>query len=258
MTLLYSMDLSTPPIGQYNEPTNMLVSSTAGTLGSTVIREVNTNLGEKSLMFKVISDGTIDVYRSELSGDGAGRNAANENILGRIQDGTELYVGFKVFLPLGMEVGNDTSLFQMHYDNVVSGSPPFLLEASKDGNFKVNHRFNTVLNADRTTDITAANTRRAPIEFGRWINFVFHLQTSNTASGKSEVWKDSRLIYSNNSVPNNYNIHRNPPTDTSLARNYFKFGLYCFEWKTNPPITGTTMTAYYKDIKVGTTKADVE
>lgn len=69
---------------------------------------------------------------------------------------------------------------------------------------------------------------------------------------------EDHILASTDSVPNNYNIHRNPPTDTSLARNYFKFGLYCFEWKTNPPISGTTMTAYYKDIKVGTTKADVE
>lgn len=257
MTILYDMNLDAEALGQYTESNSMLVQSIAGTLGYNVFLDVVSTSEGNALKFRVISDGTTGVYRSELSGDGSGRNAGNTNILARISDGTELYVGFKLYIPEDIDVINDTSVFQMHFDNVVSGSPPLLLEASKDGNFKVNHRFNTVLNANRTTDIVAASQRRSPIDYGRWIDFVVHVQTSNSSAGKTEVWKDGQLIYSNNSVPNNFNVHRNPPTDTNLATNYFKFGLYCFEWKDVAPEPGQTMTALYRDIKVGTTYGDV-
>lgn len=255
--LLYNLDINNLQIGSSSIPDNMLVSSKTGTLGSDVFQEVvEDDIVGKCLMFKVISDGTINIYRSEISGDGAGRNALNENILARISNGTELYISFKVFIPKTNIIDSGIGIFQMHYDNISPGSPPLLLELYK-GNFDINHKYNKTLNADRSTDIFTANTRRSPLEFDKWVEFILHIKTENINKGITRVWKDKKLLYSNYSLPNNFNVQKDPPNDTSLARNYLKFGLYCFDWKTNPPEAGREITVFYKDINIGTEYSDV-
>lgn len=258
MTILYNLNIDSYSVGQFNEVSNKLGKSINGTINSTAFVDVSTELGEKAIKFKLISDGTGTTYRSEVKGE----NTAT-NILAQIDTVPELWVGFDVWFPTGESFNrffaDEFAFFQVHYDKTSPVSPPIVLYVDASGEIKVNHRFNTTLNNNATNNNNNIVAFRsvAQAEFGRWMNFKIHYKQSYTAAGILEVYKDGRLVYSDTYNPNMFNCQKNAPTDTTQCRSYFKFGIYCYGWISSPPSAGKTRTSFYKNFIVADSISDL-
>lgn len=90
-----------------------------------------------------------------------------------------------------------------------------------------------------------------PYRYGKWTDWLFHINFSYQSDGVLEVWKNGKLKYSQYG-PNSYNDKKYP---------FFKFGIYKPLWNrpdSNKVTTITKRVIYYDDIKIGSTKSSVK
>lgn len=258
MAILYDLNIDAYNQGTFTEASGKLGYSVKGNLNVNNFITVTDELGDKSLKFKIVSDGTGSVYRTEVKGQ---NNATN--VLAQIDTTPELYIGFNVWFPpeekLDRYFSDEFAFFQFHYDKLSPVSPPIVFYVDTSGEIKLNHRFNTTLNNSATNNdnTTVAFRSIAPVEHGRWINFKIHYKQSYSSAGILEVWKDDRLVYSDTSNPNMFNCQKNAPTDLTQCRTYLKFGVYSYGWISTPPISGKVRTAYFKDFIVADNISDL-
>lgn len=190
----------------------------------------------RGLQVSVIGDGTTSVYRSEYSGDGAGANATIGTTK-RLVSGDERWFGFAVMCGKSndlLTLNDPEIIWQCHISQAPGGTvnPPLSLVVEGNRVF-IQHLYNT------TSDDNPVLAQRAyvgQIIPGQWTSFVFHLKFNATAAGITQLYRDGRLVYDNQTDPNHYNR----TTDSGgLGTRYFKFGCYVSGWSSTPPASGS-------------------
>lgn len=215
-----------------------------------VVQDVTSGSG-KALSTKVIGDGAA-TYRAEISGNSANSpNGTNRGII----DGMERWVGFSVMCSSTSPLLNtfNTTIFQVLQSGggTWEGSSPGFAGpcmhiSMSRGRYLFGQAWDTNLNSTDLNvikHIESVNIGNCLVD--TWTRFVVHWIPNSTGSGLTEVYRDGRLVYRNDTDPNNYN---QPPA----AQQYIKLGNYTSSWR--PPTNstnGATTSWYHDQIMIG-------
>lgn len=146
----------------------------------------------------------------------------------------ERWYGFSVFLPsAAWPQPPDPSaeiLAQWHHA-ANTGSPPLSL-TSRNGKWEISQHWEQLGPNGRHTVV-------ADQQVGRWTDWVFHIRWSESeeANGLVEVWKDGMRVFQQTG--------KNKYVDG--AGTYFKFGIYKWDWTSNPARSNTNRRIVFHD-----------
>ena len=143
----------------------------------------------------------------------------------------ERWYGFSVFLPSAVWQTPDPSaevLAQWHHA-ANTGSPPLSL-TSRNGRWEISQHWEEL-------GPNGAHTAVADQQVGRWTDWVFHVRWSDKEDGLVEVWKDGAQVF-RKTGKNKY---------ADGAGNYFKFGVYKWDWTSNPDRSNTDRRIVFFD-----------
>jgi hypothetical protein len=166
---------------------------------------------------------------------------------------TERWYAFSTYIPLGVTPSEEITIWQVHNspdtspDEVAAAIPP-TMECDMsllDGEpvFRIYNAYDAAATSTPGSP-TARTLCTVPLVQGVWVDWVLHAIWSGTAgSGKLEIYKDRRIIFSENNHINTYN--------DAAARGgggpYARMGIY--HWATT--WTVPTYVMYYKGHVVG-------
>lgn len=135
----------------------------------------------------------------------------------------ERWYGFSVYLPSAVWQKPDPSaeiLAQWHHA-ANNGSPPLSL-TSRNGKWEISQHWEELGQDGKHTVV-------ANQQVGRWTDWVFHIRWSEGTKGLVEVWKDGVRVFQQTG--------KNKYADG--AGTYFKFGIYKWDWTSNPTRSNT-------------------
>jgi hypothetical protein len=138
-------------------------------------------------------------------------------------NGAERWYGFSVLLPSGsygqVDPRSAEIIAQWHHA-ANTGSPPLALGVL-NGRWTIWQHWkasgSVPVETGRWTDPTAH-------ALGQWTDWVVHVTWSSGSTGSVEVWKNGQLVYDVNG--------KNKDGDDPGV--YMKFGIYKWDWKSNP------------------------
>lgn len=219
--------LQTPPAGWG--------FSLNGSAGNVKIEKflVLPNLESAAFAFTVTSDGTVDTYRSEFTGDGPG-SPGIAGVNSALTVGTERWVAFSCWpeSPSYSDRNHVELFWQTHITQDSGGGrfPPLSLYL-KGNAVMFNHRYNSNLNGNNDNNAQTRAVRIGTIIPGQRMNFVIHYKLAHSAPGITEVWMNGQLVYRDLVRPNWYN--------DSGRVGYMKFGCYATSWRGTSVAVGT-------------------
>lgn len=140
----------------------------------------------------------------------------------------ERWYGFSIYLPTSSWKQHDVSaevLTQWHHAGN-TGSPPLAL-VTRNGSWEV----------DQVWENYNVGTPIGAYQVGHWTDWVFHVKWSPGTGGLVEAWKDGTKVFTH-SGKNKYD---------DGAGVYMKFGIYKWDWKSNPAKSTTNERILFAD-----------
>ncbi len=121
---------------------------------------------------------------------------------------------------------SDTAMIamQLHGGNVAGLSPAIAIYSRGGRNFWIDARGSTASTPSQSNSVSVRSPER-PIQFGRWVDFVFKFKLNTSGRGFVQVWMDGQQIWDFKGTVG-YN--------TGSERPYFKFGYYNWTSFTSP------------------------
>lgn len=199
----------------------------------------------RAFMSSVISDGTTNTYRAELSGETGSAPAGTNRAL---TAGMERWIGFSVLCASENPAMTSffVTLFQLlSQSSALYGFAEANLHISMSrGKFVLTQGWDTTLDAPTIANIkTIESIPIGTCERNRWYRFAVHLILNNAGNGTTEVFIDGTPVYLNNYTPNGYN-------NTGKSQ-YLKFGNYTSSWKSAAPAAGVTTVWLHDHFVIG-------
>lgn len=195
----------------------------------------------KSLLSSVISDGTLNTYRAEITGGTGSTSPIGTNR--KITAGLERWIGFSVMCTSNTNVemnSFNTTFFQVlteTSDILGQRHPNFIISMSK-GRFIIEQKYDTTLNQSISDSESVINRDIGSCVKNVWYRFVIHVIFNNAGNGLIELFLDGALVY-RSTEPNGYN-------DTGKTQ-YLKFGNYTSSWKSGTPSVLGSVTQWSHD-----------
>jgi hypothetical protein len=149
----------------------------------------------------------------------SGSRRAEIKFPGNIQNDKVYWVAYRHYVKdWGSFSTSDTAIIamQLHAGNVAGLSPAIGVYSRGGRNFWIDARGSTASSPSQSNSVSVRSTER-PIQFGRWVDFVFKFKLNTRGSGFVQAWMDGTQIFNHQGTVG-YN--------TGDARPYFKFGYY--------------------------------
>jgi hypothetical protein len=159
-----------------------------------------------------------------------------------IPERLERWYGFSIFLNADWKPDPSAeSLTQWHQFSDVGGSPPLAI-LTRNGQWQLSRRWD---NFESDLNLGAYVT-------DRWTDWVLHVKWAPDSTGLVEVWRDGNRVFSANG--------KNKYDDGHAV--YIKFGIYKWDWQSNPSKSNTDRRImYYDSLRIAdeaSTYADVD
>jgi len=152
--------------------------------------------------------------------------------------GADRWYGFSIYLPPSW--ARDSSpeiLAQWHQDPAVEGNPPLAISTYR-GEWEI------LAASDGRSD----QQMTGAYQTGRWTDWLVHVKWSTGADGVLQVFKDGKAVAG-------FADRRGPNTYRGKRGNYFKVGIYKWDWSQKKPTDTTRRIMYLDELRIATTRA---
>ena len=139
----------------------------------------------------------------------------------------ERWIGFSIHLPADWTADPSAESVTQWHQVADTGGPPPLGLITNNGQWQIsqhweNHEHHTLL---------------GPYVTGRWTDWVFHIRWAPDAQGSVTAWRDGAEVFSTTG--------KNKYADGRAV--YMKFGIYKWDWQSNPQKSNTNRRVLYYD-----------
>jgi hypothetical protein len=149
----------------------------------------------------------------------SGSRRAEIKFPGNIQNDQVYWVAYRHYVKdWGSFSTSDVAMIamQLHAGNTAGLSPAIAVYSRGGRNFWIDARGSTASSPSQSNSVSVRSTER-PIQFGRWVDFVFKFKLNTSGKGFVQAWMDGTQIFNHQGTVG-YN--------TGSSRPYFKFGYY--------------------------------
>jgi hypothetical protein len=151
----------------------------------------------------------------------------------------ERWYGFSIFLPSSWARDPSAEIVTQWHHAGSTGSPPLSLN-TRDGRWEISQHWE-----GHSNNIALPGM----YETERWTDWVFHIKWSAGSDGLVQIWKDGQPVsgFENRTGKNKYNDGQGV---------YMKFGIYKWDWKSNPNRSITNeRVLFYDELRIADERA---